>query len=66
MATNLALNDKLIREAKRLGRHKTKKAAVNEALRRYVNHQKQLKIFDFVGKIDYDPDYDYKKERRRE
>ena len=33
MATNLALDDRLVDEAKRLGKHRTKRAAVNEALR---------------------------------
>ena len=36
MATNLDLDDNLIREAQVLGCHKTKKAAVNAALAEYV------------------------------
>ena len=32
MATNLALDDKLIAEAQKAGRHRTKKDAVNGAL----------------------------------
>jgi len=36
MATNLALDDKLVEEAKRLGKHRTKREAVNEALAEYV------------------------------
>ncbi len=35
MATNLVLADKLLAEAKRLGGHTTKRAAVNEALQEY-------------------------------
>ncbi len=65
MATNLGLNDRLINLARKLGRHKTKKDAVNAALEGYVNRLKQLEILDLVGKIAYDPDYDYKAGRRK-
>jgi len=65
MATNLALDDKLIVEAQRTGKHKTKKEAVNAALAEYVRRRKQLDILKLFGTIDYDPSYDYKAERRR-
>ena len=65
MPTNLALDDRLINEARRVGGHKTKKAAVTAALLEYVKRRKQLKILDLAGTIDYDPDYDYKTLRRR-
>jgi hypothetical protein len=65
MPTNLALDDKLIEEARRVGKHKTKKEAVTVALKEYVQRRKQLKIIDLFGTIDYDPNYDYKAERRR-
>jgi len=66
MATNLDLDDKLIEEAKRLGKHKTKKAAVQAALREYIKRIRQLEILSLSGQIDYDSDYDYKSERQRE
>jgi hypothetical protein len=65
MATNLALDDKLIVEAQRVGKHKTKKEAVTAALSEYVRRRKQLDIVKLFGTIDYDPSYDYKAERRR-
>lgn len=65
MATNLAIDDKLILLAQRLGEHRTKKAAVTEALKEYVQHKKQIKILNLFGRMDYDPTYDYKKQRRR-
>jgi len=64
MSTNLALDDGLIDEARRIGHHKTKKAAVTEALREYIQRRKQLRILDLAGRVDYDPDYDYKALRR--
>jgi hypothetical protein len=64
MATNLAIDDKLIDEARQIGHHRTKKEAVTAALDEYIRWRKQLKILDHFGTIDYDPTYDYKKVRR--
>jgi len=64
MATNLALDDKLIEEAQRAGKHKTKKEAVTAALAEYVKRRKQLRILDAFGSFEFDPGYDYKTERR--
>lgn len=65
MATNLALDDRLIEEARDIGGHKTKKEAVTAALQEYVQRRKQMGIFKLAGTIEYDPAYDYKAERRR-
>ena len=65
MATNLALDDKLIEEAKKIGHHKTKKEAVTSALQEYISHRKRLGIVKLFGKLDWDEKYDYKKERNR-
>jgi hypothetical protein len=65
MATNLDLDDKLIEEARRVGKHKTKKAAVTAALREYVQRRKQASIIELFGTIDYDHPRDSKPERRR-
>ncbi len=65
MATNLALDDRLVEEARRVGRHKTKREAVSAALAEYVKRRKQLRILDIFGTVDFDPKYDYKAERRR-
>jgi Arc/MetJ family transcription regulator len=65
MPTNLALDDRLIEEARRSGRHKTKKEAVTAALLEYVRRRRQLRLLKLFGTIDYDPGYDYKTARRR-
>lgn len=64
MPTNLALDDRLIQEAQKLGHHRTKKDAVTAALDEYVARRKQLNIVKLFGTIEYDPKYDYKRERR--
>jgi len=65
MATNLAIDDKLIEEALKLSDHKTKKAAVTEALQEYINRKKQLEIVKLFNKIDFDDDYNYKEQRNK-
>jgi hypothetical protein len=64
MATNLDLNDALVEEARRVGGHSTKKAAVTAALEEYVHRRKARAITELFGQIEYWPDYDYKAERR--
>jgi Arc/MetJ family transcription regulator len=63
MATNLQVDDQLIVQAVKLGGHKTKKAAVTQALIEYITNLEQEKILSMFGKVDYDPEYDYKKQR---
>jgi len=64
MATNLALDDNLIEEARKLGGHKSKKAAVTAALDEYIRRHKQTEIVRLFSRIDFDPAYDYKAGRK--
>jgi len=66
MPTNLAIDDKLIEEARRLGRQKTKKAVVTAALEEYIQRHKQVEILSLFHGIEIDPDYDYKEQRKRQ
>lgn len=66
MATNLQIDDRLITRAVKLGGHRTKKAAVTQALTQYIQHLEQEKILPLFGAVDYDPAYDYKKQRARQ
>jgi Arc/MetJ family transcription regulator len=65
MPTNLDLDDRLIAAARRAGRHKSKKDAVNAALREYVRRHRQRRIVDLFGTIEFDARWDHKKARRR-
>jgi Arc/MetJ family transcription regulator len=65
MATNLAINQDLLIEALKVSGLKTKKDTVNLALKEFINRRKQMEILKLFGKLDPDPDYDYKKGRTR-
>lgn len=65
MPTNLAIDDRLIAQAKKLGRHRTKKDTVNAALDEYIRRRKQAALIPLFGNIEYDSHYDYKRERTK-
>ena len=65
MATNLAIDDKLLAKAREVGGHRTKKATVTEALQEYIQRRQQAKIVQLFGTVEFDADYDYKKQRSK-
>lgn len=65
MATNLAIDEKLLDEALRVGGLPTKKATVTEALQEYVARRKQAEIVGLFGQVEFDKGYDYKRGRKR-
>ncbi|MDR3763647.1 MAG: type II toxin-antitoxin system VapB family antitoxin [Acidobacteriota bacterium] len=64
MATNLALDDRLIEEARRIGHHGTKKEAVTAALDEYIRRRKQVRVLDLFDTVDYDREYDHRRARQ--
>jgi len=66
MPTNLAIDDRLIEEARKIGHHVTKKEAVTAALDEYIRRRKQMQILDLFGSIDFQQDYNYKANRQRD
>ncbi len=65
MATNLSIEPELLEKALRVSGEKTKKAAVTEALEEFVARREQRKLLDLFGRLEWNPDFDYKKERSR-
>jgi hypothetical protein len=63
MRTYLDVNDALMREAKKLEKDKTPSEIATAALQEYVQRRKQPQIFSIFGTIDYEANYDYKRER---
>jgi Arc/MetJ family transcription regulator len=64
MPTNLAIDDQLLDQARSVGGYRTKRETVNEALREFIQRRQRLELVKLTGTIDYDPKYDYKRERR--
>ncbi|HEV7923023.1 MAG TPA: type II toxin-antitoxin system VapB family antitoxin [Thermoanaerobaculia bacterium] len=65
MPTNLAIDDRLLEEAKKIGGHRTKKATVTEALEEYIQRRKQARILELFGAVRFDSRYNYKKQRSK-
>jgi Arc/MetJ family transcription regulator len=65
MPTNLDIDDRLLEAALRVGGRKTKRETVNEALREFIQRRQRAELVKLFDTVEYDPAYDYKKERRR-
>ncbi len=65
MATNLAIDEQLLEKALELGGFKSKKETVNAALEEFIRRRSVEEIIEMFGKVDYEPDYDYKAMRKR-
>ena len=56
----------MIEKVCKIGKYKTMKAVVIDALKRYIQRFRQSKIIHLFGKVDYDSGYDYKEQRSRD
>jgi Arc/MetJ family transcription regulator len=65
MATNLSIDPELIEQTLELSGERTKKAAVTKALQEFIAPRRQKRVLELVGKLEWDPAYDYKAERQR-
>ncbi|MCH7571159.1 MAG: type II toxin-antitoxin system VapB family antitoxin [Deltaproteobacteria bacterium] len=63
MATNLAINDKLLEEARRVGKLRTKKETVTKALEEFIERRRQRRILKALGTFRFREDWDYKQDR---
>jgi len=59
------IDKSLLEDARRLGKHRTNEHAIQAALEEYVRLLRQSRILSTFGTVDFDPEYDYKAERRR-
>ncbi|NCP41384.1 MAG: type II toxin-antitoxin system VapB family antitoxin [Rhodoferax sp.] len=64
MATNLALDDDLIEEARHLGGQRTKKEVVTQALLEFVQRRRQAKLLDLFGTVEFVEGFDAKAQRQ--
>ena len=65
MATNLDLDPRLVDRAVALSGAPTKKAAVTAALQEFIARREQRQLLELFGKLEWNPSYDYKRERSR-
>ena len=65
MRTNIVLDDRLVKEAMRLSKVRTKREAVDLALRVYVARSKQRDILKLLDETLIMPGYDVRAVRRR-
>lgn len=66
MRTNIVLDDELVKEAFKYAGVKTKRELVNLALKEFVEHHKRKDVRELFGRVEIDPDYDYKAMRQTE
>ncbi len=65
MATNLSIDPELIDRALEVSGERTKRAAVTKALQEFIARRQQKRVLELFGKLEWDPAYDYKAERKR-
>jgi Arc/MetJ family transcription regulator len=58
MRTNIVLDDRLMEEAMKLTKARSKREAVDVALRELVNRRRRRNVLDLVGQDLIAPDYD--------
>jgi len=63
MATNLAIDDKLLKAARRVGKLRTKKETVTKALEEFIERRRQRRIVKALGTFSFRQDWDYKRDR---
>ena len=64
MATNLAIDDRLLQKAQRIGGLRTKRETVTVALEEFIQRREQRKVLRAFGTIRFREDWDYKRDRR--
>ena len=65
MATNLSIDPELIERALKVSGERTKKAAVAKALQEFIARRNEA-LLDLMGRLEWDADFDYKAERKRD
>lgn len=63
--TRVDIDDHLLQRAREASALSTPEQVVAEALEEFIRQREQLRITELFGTIDYDPDYDYKQQRKR-
>jgi Arc/MetJ family transcription regulator len=65
MATNLAIDPRLLEEAVEVSGARSKKQAVTLALQEFIAKRKQRRLLDLFGTLEWNTEFDYKSSRSR-
>jgi Arc/MetJ family transcription regulator len=65
MATNLAIDPRLLEEAVEVSGAGSKKQAVTLALQEFIAKRKQRRLLDLFGTLEWNTEFDYKSSRSR-
>jgi len=63
---HLTIDPELLKRALAVSGEKTKTAAVTRALEEFIARRNTQKLRELFGKVDWDPNHDYKAERSRD
>jgi len=63
MATNLAIDDRLLEEALKIGKLGTKKETVTRALKEFIERRQQRRILKALGTFRFRKNWAYKRDR---
>ncbi len=66
MRTNIVIDDGLMEQARRLSGLKTKRAIIEEALKRLIQSYEQVQVRNLRGKLRWEDDLDELRENRFE
>ncbi len=66
IATNLAIDPKLVERVLEVSGERTKKAAVTKALQEFIAWREQKQLTELSSCLEWDANYDYKAERSRD
>ena len=65
MATKLSIDPELLDKAMKVGDEKTKTATVHRALQGFIARRERKRLSELFGKLDWDHEFDYRRERDR-
>jgi metal-responsive CopG/Arc/MetJ family transcriptional regulator len=65
MRASFPIEETLVDTACQVGNHSSREAAIEAALREYVERHRQQQIIEMFGTVEFDSTYDYKEARRR-
>ena len=64
MRASFPIEETLVDTARQVGNHPSREAAIEAALREYVERHRQVQIIEMFGMVEFDSTCNYKEARR--